>query len=196
MHDPNERVTLDADTFTDDQRDGIACVRCGSAFAPGVASVPVGIVDGGQVFACKPCACPVQPDQDADTAAVALPETDRRTARVWGHVAARNRLPVTVCPWRGNSGRERALRFAWTRAYAQARPDQCDQALADDEPGVWSVVWDAHVHGRDAAAAGEPLSLRVCPYPMGAETAVGQAQFRAWCDGYDSVRPFPIDFGD
>ncbi|WP_165975923.1 hypothetical protein, partial [Actinomadura rubrisoli] len=49
-------------------------------------------------------------------------------------------------------------------------------------------------HGRDAAEDGEPFSLRVCPYPLEAGTAVGRAQFRAWCDGYDSVNPFPIDY--
>lgn len=40
--------------MTLDQLDGIACVRCGRVFETGSESVPVGVVDGCQVFACVP----------------------------------------------------------------------------------------------------------------------------------------------
>ncbi|MFC5748900.1 hypothetical protein [Actinomadura rugatobispora] len=86
------------------------------------------------------------------------------------------------------------MRFIWGRTYAQTRPELCAQALADGESGVWSVVWDAYGRGRDAATAGEPFTLWTCPYRLDAVTAVEREQFRQWCRGYDSVRPFPVDY--
>lgn len=46
---PIERVTFDAAALNDDQRDGLSCVVCDQEF---IRAVPVGMVDGGQVFAC------------------------------------------------------------------------------------------------------------------------------------------------
>ena len=45
--------------LTDEQRDGLACVRCGLVEPP--ASAPVGGLDGCQVFACWP-RCPAGGD--------------------------------------------------------------------------------------------------------------------------------------
>lgn len=42
-------MEIKQELLTDDQRNGVACVVCSSQTAP---MVPVGIVDGGQVFAC------------------------------------------------------------------------------------------------------------------------------------------------
>lgn len=39
-----------ADALTDEQRSGLACIACGRAFVVGVASVPVALFDGGQLF--------------------------------------------------------------------------------------------------------------------------------------------------
>lgn len=45
--------------LTPEQLDGLACVACATDLAaPGVPSVPVGHVNGGQVFACRSCAGP------------------------------------------------------------------------------------------------------------------------------------------
>ncbi len=57
MHNP-KGVPIDASTLTREQYDGAACVVCGHVFALGdpFGSMPVGVVDGGQVFACTPCA--------------------------------------------------------------------------------------------------------------------------------------------
>ncbi|MFS2291729.1 MAG: hypothetical protein FWJ90_03365 [Actinomadura sp.] len=49
MNERIERVTFDAAALTDDQRDGLSCVACGQEL---ISAVPVGMVDGGQVFAC------------------------------------------------------------------------------------------------------------------------------------------------
>ena len=43
------RVVFEASRLNDAQRDGVACVLCGDEYAP---HPPVGMVDGGQVFAC------------------------------------------------------------------------------------------------------------------------------------------------
>ena len=46
---------MDAATLTEAQRDGLACVTCGRDYlaeAVPTPHVPVGVVDGGQVFAC------------------------------------------------------------------------------------------------------------------------------------------------
>lgn len=48
-HKPTHRITFDPTTLTEQQRDGLACVVCGQPFTR---AVPVGMVDGGQVFAC------------------------------------------------------------------------------------------------------------------------------------------------
>lgn len=45
-----------AEKLTEDQRDGLACIRCG---AEDTAMVPSGLLDGGQVFQCSTeCAAP------------------------------------------------------------------------------------------------------------------------------------------
>lgn len=52
------RITFDPATLTDHQRDGLACVVCGLDYETGTVPtphVPVGMVDGGQVFACVTC---------------------------------------------------------------------------------------------------------------------------------------------
>jgi len=51
------RVTVDPATLTPAQLDGTACVVCGIDYlVEPIPHVPVGIVDGGQVFACTTCA--------------------------------------------------------------------------------------------------------------------------------------------
>lgn len=40
------------DRLSDEQRDGSACIRCGRDDRP---MVPVGILDGVQIFACTIC---------------------------------------------------------------------------------------------------------------------------------------------
>ncbi|HEY9524410.1 MAG TPA: hypothetical protein VIR33_14315, partial [Thermopolyspora sp.] len=44
-------------TYPAEVLDGVACAWCGRSFldAVPVPSIPVEIVDGGQVFACRPC---------------------------------------------------------------------------------------------------------------------------------------------
>lgn len=52
---PTHRVAFDPAALTDDQRDGTACVVCGLDYlaeATPTPHVPVGMVDGGQLFAC------------------------------------------------------------------------------------------------------------------------------------------------
>lgn len=50
-------LRLDKDVLTAAQYDGLACVVCGRDYlADPVSHVPVGMVDGGQVFACTGCA--------------------------------------------------------------------------------------------------------------------------------------------
>jgi DNA-directed RNA polymerase subunit RPC12/RpoP len=41
--------------MTTEQLDGLACVKCGREFTVGIASVPVDIINGSQVFACVDC---------------------------------------------------------------------------------------------------------------------------------------------
>lgn len=49
-------LRLDKDVLTAAQYDGLACVVCGRDYlAEPVSHVPVGLVDGGQVFACTSC---------------------------------------------------------------------------------------------------------------------------------------------
>ncbi|MFC5753398.1 hypothetical protein [Actinomadura rugatobispora] len=50
---PTYSISFDAGTLTDEQRDGTACVACGTDLAvTGLPSVPVGVVKGAMVFAC------------------------------------------------------------------------------------------------------------------------------------------------
>lgn len=77
--DPTHRVTVDAATLTDDQRDGLACVTCRTSFAPGTRSIPVAVVDGDQVFACVGC---VPPCADCGTVQYEYLPDDNDTARM------------------------------------------------------------------------------------------------------------------
>ncbi|CNE45228.1 Uncharacterised protein [Mycobacterium tuberculosis] len=77
--DPTHRVTVDAGTLTDDQRDGLACVTCRTNFAPGTRSIPVAVVDGDQVFACVGC---VPPCSDCGTVQYEYTDLDNDTARM------------------------------------------------------------------------------------------------------------------
>jgi hypothetical protein len=62
------RVTFDATTLTAEQLDGLACVICNADHCRvDVPTVPVGAVDGCQVFACVPC---VESPDDEFTAPV------------------------------------------------------------------------------------------------------------------------------
>lgn len=48
-HNPTDRAAFDAAALTTDQRNGVACVVCSSTTA---VMRPVGILNGGQIFAC------------------------------------------------------------------------------------------------------------------------------------------------
>lgn len=51
-----DNTTFNAAALTEAQYDGLACVVCGRDYlADPVPHVPVGMVDGGQVFACTGC---------------------------------------------------------------------------------------------------------------------------------------------
>lgn len=55
MNERTHRITFDPAALTEQQRDGLACVVCGRDYlteATPTPHVPVGMVDGGQVFAC------------------------------------------------------------------------------------------------------------------------------------------------
>ncbi|MDL4772910.1 hypothetical protein [Actinomadura xylanilytica] len=54
MNERIQSITFAAGTLTDAQRDGLACVVCSVSYLTSTApSVPVGTVDGAQVFACE-----------------------------------------------------------------------------------------------------------------------------------------------
>lgn len=72
MENSTHRITFDPAALTEQQRDGLTCVVCGRDYLTETTPtphVPVGMVDGGQVFACAPHvqdATAVEQD-DADT---------------------------------------------------------------------------------------------------------------------------------
>lgn len=84
---PSDRVTFDAADLTADQRDDKACVVCGADLVNASPDVPVGIVDGGQVFACASHVEPVTgtpgayPDGESDLVREAE-EFDRKLIRI------------------------------------------------------------------------------------------------------------------
>lgn len=75
-------ITFTPADLTDEQRDGVACVTCAADLGT-VPSVPVGVVDGGQVFACTACVEPITgtpgayPDGEPETVRSAEALTDR-----------------------------------------------------------------------------------------------------------------------
>jgi len=79
-----DNTTFNAAALTEAQHDGLACVVCGRDYlADPVPHRPVGVVDGGQVFACTGC------DRQAQAAATVPgtwpggePETVRMAAEL------------------------------------------------------------------------------------------------------------------
>jgi hypothetical protein len=53
---------------------------------------------------------------------MAVDELSLDRARALGAFAARRRLAVTSCPWKGDDPRARTLGFAWMNAYLHYRP--------------------------------------------------------------------------
>jgi hypothetical protein len=49
-------------------------------------------------------------------------QLDLDRAVALGTFAARRRLDVTSCPWKGSDPRARALGYAWMNAYLHRRP--------------------------------------------------------------------------
>lgn len=58
-----------------------------------------------------------------------ISDSDRRIANVAARVAARNGLPITVCPWKTETdNRQRALLAIWVRTFLRHRPGLRDAA--------------------------------------------------------------------
>ncbi|MCD0450752.1 hypothetical protein LO762_16365 [Actinocorallia sp. API 0066] len=79
MSDLSFGVPFDAAKLDQSQRDGLACVVCRRDHAADPApALPVGVVDGGQVFACRACVFP-----EAASPVVELPDGRIVDAAAW-----------------------------------------------------------------------------------------------------------------
>jgi hypothetical protein len=119
MNEITTPAALDAAKLNDAQLDGLACVVCGIDTAtPGWRGVPVGMVDGCQVFACAPCVRPAadaQDDGDVPTVVDMAARVRAAAARIGerhGEQAERVALRLFLAQVRGRVGAEEAVVLA------------------------------------------------------------------------------------
>lgn len=119
MDNSTPRVTFNAAALTEAQWDGTACVVCGVDYlTEPIPHVPVGMVDGGQVFACTPCARPTAEsldDGDAPTVVDMAARVRAAAARVGarhGEQAERVALRLFLAQVRGQVGADEAVTLA------------------------------------------------------------------------------------
>ncbi|WP_018653503.1 hypothetical protein [Actinomadura flavalba] len=161
----NDATQLDLSRLSPAQRKGAACVICRVAYGKfEIRSVPVAVVDGGQVFACVVCADAGAIVAEQTKRIKALTDGDSEGAEIIGSLLpVLNRIAVVLLGNRAAAGHALLLRMAFHRLDGNMDEQAYDKLMDTLRSGSLDLVHErlARVDATADAAKRAGLSRAV-----------------------------------